>query len=80
LSPKFREAFSEEDAIKGLPTDRVESFPEVQLEDCRRSSAPVAGLDDVSRIDEVFRNRAARDKPCLVWVDKEGDKVAEAQG
>jgi hypothetical protein len=80
LTPKLWEAFCEKDVIKGLPTDRVKSFPEVQLEDCRRSSAPVAGLDNVSRIDEVFRDRATRDKTSLVWVDKEGDKVAKAQG
>jgi hypothetical protein len=40
----------------------------------------MAILDDVSGVDKVFRDGAARDKPRLVWVDQKGDKDTESKG
>jgi hypothetical protein len=40
----------------------------------------MASLDNVSGIDKVFRDGAARDKPRLVWVDQKGDKDTESEG
>jgi hypothetical protein len=52
--PEIGEAFCEKDAVKSLPADGVKSFPKVKLEDNSRGRAPVAGLDNISRIDKVF--------------------------
>jgi hypothetical protein len=32
-SPEMREAFSKEDAVEGLPTNGIESFPEIKFEE-----------------------------------------------
>jgi hypothetical protein len=53
-SPEIGEAFGEEDAVKSLPADGVKSFPKVKLEDSSRGGAPMAGLDNIGRIDKVF--------------------------
>jgi hypothetical protein len=39
----------------------------------------VASLNNVSGIDKIFSDGAARDKPGLVRVDKRGDEVTEAE-
>jgi hypothetical protein len=44
------------------------------------SGATVTGLNNVGGIDKVFSNGATQNKPSLVWVDQEGNKVTETQG
>jgi hypothetical protein len=39
----------------------------------------MTGLHNVSGIDEVFSNRAARNKTSLVGMDEEGDKGTETE-
>jgi hypothetical protein len=78
--PEIGEAFGEKDAVKSIPADGVKSFPKVKLEDSSRGGAPMAGLDNISRIDKVFGNRATRDETSLIWVNKEGDEGAKPKG
>jgi hypothetical protein len=78
--PELREPFSKEDAIQGIPTDGVKSFPEIKFKNGCGGGSFVAALNNVSGIDEVFRNGAPRNKTSLVGVDKVRDKVAEPQG
>jgi hypothetical protein len=79
-APKFREAFSTHDAVKGVPADGVKGFAEIKLKNRSGGRAPMTGLDNVSCIDKVFSNRAPRDKTSLVGVDKVVDEPPEAEG
>jgi hypothetical protein len=78
-SPKAGEAFSKEDAVQGIPTYRVESFAKVKLENGSRSSTSMASLNNVGRIDEIFGDGSARDKPSLIRVHQEGDETPESK-
>jgi hypothetical protein len=65
-APDLGETFGEQKSVNGLPSDRVERFAEVELEDCQRVGAFVTGLDNVSHVDKVLYDGAPRDKASLV--------------
>jgi hypothetical protein len=79
-APKIRKAFSPHNAVQGLPANGVEGLAEVKFKDSGRSGAPMASLNNISSIDEVFRNGAPRDETSLVRVNQVWDKLPEAQG
>ena len=56
---------------RGFPSDGIESFAEIKFEDHRRGYTRMATIEQVSRIDKVFRNEAAIYEPCLVVLNKE---------
>ena len=75
-APEVREAFGLQDPVKSVPTDGVKRFSEVQFEDRCRSRALMASLNNVSSVDEIFGNGAARNKPRLVRMNEIREKRA----
>lgn len=61
----------DEESQEGCPSDGVESFAEIKFEDHRRGFTGMTTIEQVSRIDKVFRNGAPIYEPCLVVVNKE---------
>jgi hypothetical protein len=79
-APKIREPFGSHDAVQGIPANGVESFAEIKLKNSGGGRAPMTGLDNVSGINKVFCDGAARDEASLVRVDKVRDKPFKAKG
>jgi hypothetical protein len=73
------EPYCKKDVIKRVPTNGVEGFAEVKLEDGCTDIPFMAGLNNVSNIEKVLSNGTTFDEPSLIKVKRERDKLAEAK-
>jgi hypothetical protein len=80
ITPERGETFSFKNPAKSIPTDGVKGLTEIQLEYSLGGIAPVASLDNISGVNKVFSNGAARDKPSLVRVNQVRNMGPEAKG
>jgi len=62
-----------------MPINRIESLPEVKLEDDCRGTSLVAALDNFSSINKVLSNTTTFDEPGLIRVHKLRDKRLQAK-
>jgi hypothetical protein len=77
IAPLFIETPSFKDEEEAPPMDRVERLLEVQFEDNGRSFPDVAAAEEVSRVDDVFRNATPRKETSLVSVHQGVDSGLE---
>lgn len=80
VSPASGETFRLQHRVQGQPVDRVKGFAKAKLKDDRRSFTLVTRLDDIGRIDKVFRDTLTLDEPSLVRVNEVRDERLEARG